>query len=255
MRKSVGLKAALFGGSAALFLSAAALHGQITNPNFELPADGASGTDTVATGWTLNPAIGDAYTNPGQRCQFAAPTPSGGTWSFWLQTFVQSGSTNQLVDIGTITPGTNYNFGAQFAFEVPGYNNTTLANQASDTHQGGNGTTPNTRDLYSYLQIQWQNNHGVAIGAPVETDIVAGSVTTANHVYSPYVVSGVAPVGAYQALLTIGWNDGGLDGNTGGQSAFATGTDFFSGAVPEPTTLSLVGLGAMGLLARRRRTA
>jgi hypothetical protein len=249
MRKSVGLL-----GGAALLLVSTSLHAQVVNGDFELPSDGASGTDTVATGWTLNPAVGDNYTNPGQRCQFATPTPSGGTWSFWIQTFVKSGSATQTVDTGTIVPGSTYTFQSQMAFEVPGYNNVTLANQASDPK------STNTGDLYSYLGITWLNHFNQPLGTlnadgvNTETAIPAGSVTSANHVYTPYQVTGVAPAGAYAAVLTIGWNNGGVDGNTGGQSAFATDA-IFGTSVPEPASLSLIGIGGMALLARRRRSA
>ncbi len=244
MRKFAGLKAAVFGGAVSLMMSAVPLHAQsVTNPDFELPNDGASGTDTVATGWVLDPAVGDNYTNPGQRCQFAAPTPSAGTWSFWLQTFVQYGDTQQVVT--GLTPGTRYDLSAQMAFEVPGYNNVTLANQAGDPN------THDTGDLYSYLEIQYESHNGTPIGAPDILDIPAGSVSTANHVYSPYDVSGLAPAGATQADIVIGWQNGGLDGNMGGQSAFATSVAL-TPVVPEPASLSMLAIGTVALFARRR---
>ena len=116
MRRITGRKAALLCGAVSLvMLSAGRLHAQVTNPDFELPSDGASGTDSVATGWTLDPAAGDDYTNPGARCQFDTPTPSGGTWSLWLQTFVQSGDAQQVVT--GITPGTNYALSAEMGFQ------------------------------------------------------------------------------------------------------------------------------------------
>lgn len=251
MGHQFSLKSALVGGIAGLFLAVAPLHAQtVVNPNFELPDDGASGTDGTATGWTLNPAVGDNYTNPGARCQFDTPTPSGGTWSLWLQTFVQFGSATQLVP--AVQAGTDYNFSAQMAFEVPGYNNVTLANQASDSKSQDTGS------LESYLGIQYENGSGQNVGLPTYTLIPAGSITAAAGTnsdksatnWAPYSVSALAPAGATQALVEIGWINGGLDGNTGGQSAFATSTSFT--AVPEPASLSMIGMGGMALLARRR---
>jgi hypothetical protein len=234
----------------------AAAHAQtVTNGDFEQGTAGATGTDPVATGWTMSPAPNMNggilnYTNTGQRCQFASPTPSGGTWSFWEQTFTTNGTATQT--IGGITPGLTYTMGDQEAFEVPGFNNVTAANQSAGTpnngENGGNG--------YSYLGMVWLNNHGNPIGAlnpdgtSVETLIPAGSVMTAQHVYAPYAVSGLAPAGAASVELVLGWANGGQDGNTGGQSAFATDVSL---NVPEPGSLSVLAIGAVALFRRRSR--
>lgn len=246
--RRIVLKSACAGGIAGLCLSVApALAQTVVNPNFELPADGATGTDGVATGWTLSPAVGDDYTNPGARCQFDTPTPSGGTWSFWLQTFVASGSATQTVT--GVTPGSTYTFTSDLAFQEPGYDNITLANQAGDKNSS------NSMNCDTYLAVQYLNASGGSVGSPFLTQILAGTVNEVNGSngatpWAPYSVTGLAPAGATQAELEIGWVDGGLDGNTGSQSVFATNVTF---GVPEPTSLSLLGFGSMALLARRRR--
>jgi hypothetical protein len=243
MRRLTSLKAAVFAGAAGLLLSAGALHAQVVNPNFELPADGATGTDSVATGWTLSPAVGDNYTNPGARCQFSTqPTPSGGSWSFWEQTFVQQGTADQKVPV---TAGMLYQESAQLQFQ-PGFNGITLANQASDPK------STNTADGSSYLKLQFQDSTGHNIGAADITSIFAGTVATPN-VFAPYSVFGVAPVGATQVDVVLGWANGGLDGNQGGQSVFATSVGLVGGTVPEPASLSMLAIGGIALAARRRR--
>jgi hypothetical protein len=241
----------------------AAAHAQlVTNGTFESPTNTNGGTDPTATGWTMSPAPNMNggvlnYTNTGQRCTFASPTPTGGTWSFWEQTFTTDGTATQTV--GGVTPGLTYTLGDEQAFEVnnssisnTGFNAITAANQSAGTpnngENGGNG--------YSYLGMVWLNNHGNPIGTlnpdgtSVETIIAAGSVTTANHVYAPYAVSGIAPVGASSVEVVLGWANGGQDGNTGGQSAFATDVAL---NVPEPGSLSLLAVGAVALIRRRSR--
>lgn len=261
MRKVMGFRAALIlGGAIGLLGVASQLYGApvVVNGDFESPTNTAGGSDTNVDAWTLSPAPNTNggtlnYTNNGQRCTFASPTPSGGTWSFWEQTFCQYGTATQTISSGVI-PGNTYTMTAQMAFEVgsapgTGFNGVTLANQAAGTL--------NTGDLYSYLGMIWLNNHGNPIGTSgpdnvsAETTIPAGSVTTANHVYAPYSVSAMAPVGAVGVELVLGWQNGGTDGNTGGQSAFATDVTL----VPEPASLGMLAIGGLALLSRRRKLA
>jgi hypothetical protein len=236
------LKAALVGGSALLFLSAAPLRAQfVINPNFELPADSADSTSTSATGWTLSPAPGvgtpPPYVNLGQRAAFYTPTPSGGRWSFWLQTFTDNGSATQTVT--GVTAGKNYTLGAQFLFELG----------SNGTQGPGNGYDA-IPTINSYLSIQYEDSSGDALGSPDVTNI--GPTVALNRTFAPYSASGVAPAGATQALVSLGWTGGGTDDATGSQSAFATDVSFAAAAVPEPASLSVLSVGGMALLARRR---
>ena len=208
------------------------------------------------------------YTNPGQRCQFdPTPTPMGSSWSFWEQTFCQDGTAQEVINSG-ITAGNTYTMTAQMAFQDgtgpgQGTNDVTAANQSAGTpnngENGGNG--------YSYVGMVWLNKFGGAIGTTnadglsAETMIPAGSVTTyaplsppaasnngGFNPWTPYSVSGVAPAGAVGIELVLGWANGGMDGGTGGQAAVASDVTL----VPEPASLSLLGLGGLSLLARRR---
>ncbi|HUB24841.1 MAG TPA: PEP-CTERM sorting domain-containing protein [Tepidisphaeraceae bacterium] len=259
---------ALVCGAVGVLAWAAPLRAQIVNPTWNLPNDGTSGTDTTAEtngantvggpGWYLSPAPNPdfGYTNNGFRDTFYSVEASG--WSFWIQTFTQSGFTNQTV---AATAGTNYTFTSQMSFQDGsgpgmGYNATTLANQTE-----ASPPAPNTGDLDTYLEIQFENATGGLTGRAI-TNIPAGSVTTyaiasgagaGSTPFLPYSVSGTAGPGTTQAVLTIGWQNGGLDGGTGGQSAFADDEVFAPTAVPEPASLSLLGLGGLALLSRRRR--
>ncbi|HEY1685205.1 MAG TPA: hypothetical protein VGG19_10610, partial [Tepidisphaeraceae bacterium] len=235
MRQVTGLKLAAICGAMGLMGMVGTSFGQtVVNGDFSQGTAGVtSGTDTVATGWTLNPAVGDNYTNPGDRCTFGSPSPSGSAWSFWEQTFVQDGSATQTITSG-ITAGTTYTMSTNMQFQLgngaagDGFNGVTLANQASDTK------SQDTGDLYAYVEMQYLNGHGANLGSPVMTTIAAGSIP-ATGTLSPWIpesVSGVAPAGAAGVELILGWQNGGLDGGTGGQqSAFATDVTL---SVPEP---------------------
>ncbi len=241
--------------------------------------------NTLGFGWYMSPALNPnaGYTSPGYRDEFCSVEPidiSPNTfsppavatgWSFWIQAFTQSGYASQEItktDNGyAITPGQSYTFTSLMSFQTgtgpgQGYNAVTLANQTEP-----NPVSPNSGDLYSYLGVTWINKHGVPLGnvngdnVSAETTIPAGSVMlydTAPNVFgfssspwAPYSVTAVAPPGTVEAVLTIGWENGGLDGNTGYQSAFADDETFIAN-VPEPATASLLASLATSILARRR---
>jgi len=293
MRRIVGLSAAaVLGGSACVLLSATRASAQIVNPNWghpnsnDTPANNDSGTSATAqlgntntpganTGWYMSPAPNPdfGYTNGGMRDQFYSVEPivnafqpvSPGNpatgWSFWLQTFTQSGFASQTVTSDSngspIVGGDFINFTSQMSFQDGtgpgmGYNATTLANQTEVSQP-----SPNSGDLNSYLEIIFLNNHGVNIGSDT-TNIPAGSVTNyaiasgtgaGSTAWMPYSVSGTAPNGTASVEMLIGWTNGGLDGSTGSQSAFADDEVI---TVPEPASMSLLAVGTAALFLRKR---
>jgi hypothetical protein len=210
----------------------------ITNPDWEAPTDLVNSTNTTATGWTMI-ASGEPL-QAGDRAAFYNNTP-GGRWSYWLRDFEDHGSATQIVT-GT-TPGTNYAFTAQMLFEL-----------GSGSTVGATSGYNDVPTMNSFLEMQFENGSGTAVGLPYIFLIPSGSVPlSGNRTWNPYTAAGIAPAGSSQVLLEIGWFGGnGTAHGTGSQSAFAD--DVTLGvAVPEPASLSVMGLGALTLLVRRRK--
>lgn len=194
----------------------------LTNPGFEDPPDKTMNVDTTVTGWNLLLDTGRAqfYNHtPG-----ALPTNMGGSWSLWLKSFeAAGGGATQTVPV---TAGTTYNFTALMLFE-PSY--------------------PNIPNIDSFVQMQFQDSGGHAVGSADVTHINKATVVADKTTWTPYSVVGTAPAGASQVQVEVGWANG--SGVTGQQSAFA---DDASLTVPEPASLCLFSLCAAGLLVRRR---
>ena len=238
MRRASSRKAALAGAvMGTLFWTASSFALPVVNANWEAPTDTTDSTSTVATGWTMT-ASGEVGT-AGNRAAFYSNVDSG-RWSFWLQDFEDHGGATQVVT-GT-APGTNYFFTSLMLFEL-GSGNTV-------------GPTSGYNDvptLNSFLQMQFEDSVGNPIGAPDITNIPSGSVPlSGNRTWNLYSVSGVAPAGSSQVLLDIGWTGGnGTVHGTGSQSAFADNVTFGT-SVPEPASFTVMGLGGLMLMRRRK---
>jgi hypothetical protein len=249
MRKSLAITAAAIGASLGLLASAHTAHAQtLVNGSWESPTDTTDSTSTTVDGWTMTQVYTDAADtipgNPGQRDAFYNNT-AGGRWSFWGQDFQNNGTAYQTVS-GAV-PGDTYTFTSQMLFELGG-GSTSGAGNGFDAITVANNPT-NTANCDAYINLSFIGANGHSVLASYQTDVLAGTVTL-DRTWAPYSVSGIAPAGTAFVKVLDGWTNGGSDGNTGSQGAFF---DDETLSVPEPATFSLLGLGGMALLARRRK--
>jgi hypothetical protein len=102
----------------------------------------------------------------------------------------------------------------------------------------------------TFFHLDFLNSVGSIISS-VSLDLAANSLGVPNGQafnYRQYNLNGVAPAGTEFAQARVSMVD--AFGTSGGQ-AFVV--DDFTLVIPEPTGLAVLGLGAAGLVARRRR--
>jgi hypothetical protein len=209
-----------------LFATAGTANAQsLLNGDWENPINTTDATSTVADNWVMSPAVGATFTNPGQRCVFGNNT-AGGRWSFWMQAFTKNGNATQT--IGGITAGNIYRFSTDIRFEN-NYN-----------------TIPGNQTVIGIQYLDAGNN---AVG-PFQGTLLLPPDITPGPAFTTYFADALAPAGATQAQVFIGW-DSPFGASGGGLSAFADSSTFAQ--VPEPGMLSLAGLAGAAMLVRRRK--
>ena len=122
----------------------------------------------------------------------------------------------------------------------------------------GGGTYSVSIWLGSYTQIDrgqfrllWLDGSSAPIGAAAET-FDGGTIVT-NGEWQQFVGSGTVPVGARFASLIM--EDSPTAGTSGSNDGYFDLLDLevTTAAIPEPSSMALLGLGGLGVLLRRRR--
>jgi len=105
-------------------------------------------------------------------------------------------------------------------------------------------------DSYGAVQLSFLDGGGFTIGSVFESGRITASSST--DIWNLMSVSGTAPVGTANARISLVHVQQ-SEADFGG-SAFFDDAHLTFTAVPEPGSLSLIGFGALCLVARRRRT-
>ena len=112
--------------------------------------------------------------------------PSGGKEDVWLRTFepLGGGITQNFSDGFTI--GATYNLSAQFYAE------------------------PNfpTSGAVAQMQLNWMDSSGNLVGTPAVKNIDPTQMSVPTSTWTPYTLSDVAPSGASQVQVFLGWSGG-----------------------------------------------
>jgi MYXO-CTERM domain-containing protein len=179
----------------------------LTNPGFESPTDLTNSESTTINGWTVVPSA--------KRAIFQNHTP-GGRWGLWARTFEPSGGVFQ--NVSGISAGTTYTFTSQLYFEQ-NFNQTTATVLGS---------------------LTWLDAGGGQVGSP-SSFMIPFSANPTPNVWTPFTISPVAPTGATQVRVFVGWQDGGGSGPS--LSAFFDDLDLEGAGTPPSSTWILNGSG------------
>lgn len=212
-------------------MSSTAMAGLLVNGDLENPAENESNN---ITGWTLTEVGVDGAGAPldtASAISFANHT-TGGNRGLWFRSFmgglIQGGSTEVDAILTQSVPGNageNYSLSAWYRYE---------------TFYSGGDEFRNTQTI---LAMDFLDGMGGLLSS-VELDVDA--VNLNDGVWRQFSVAGIAPAGTASVQARASFLDGVLQtGNP--QSAFVDDFEM----TPEPSSLALIGLGAMALIRRR----
>jgi hypothetical protein len=204
----------------AMFVATPASADLLTNPGFEnAPFTGAE-QPGAGTGWT---SFNGAFRIQGQP-PLGPAGAHGGTVA--LKVFGVAGAFQQFA----ASEGQTWNGGAW------------VINDSLDPMAGGQVAAVN---------IEWidANNNQIGFISNGTFNLVNGDAAT-QDVWRLKTITGVAPAGTAFARLVLITGDF-QPGGFGGAPRF---DDAFFEVIPEPSSIALLSLGAIGLVARRRRS-
>ncbi len=182
----------------------------LTNPGFESPPDPGAQTDSTVTGWNL---IFDC-----QRSTFHASPPAN-QYNIWAKTFESlGGGVTQNFSNG-FTIGATYNLSSQIFFE----------------------SAYPTTSAQILVGLDWMDAGGNLVGTPAVNTINPTDASVANAIasgtFTTFSISGVAPAGATQVQVSLGWAGGGTV--PGAQSVFFDNADLEGPGTP-PSSASWI---------------
>jgi hypothetical protein len=146
-------------------------------------------------------------------------------------------STNYLqLQVGGLAASTSYEI-ALYSFDTTGSHsmNWTATAPTSNLSNGGHlGYNPDPTDVFT---------------APADEQTITWTSGGANPAPAEFTITSSAT----GSLTVWGWGGNGITGSQNSDTSYLNG--FQIAAVPEPTTLGLIGVAGFGLMARRRRQA
>jgi hypothetical protein len=180
------LRAANLCGAAGLVACGAALPAYaanlLLNPGFEAPAE-PPGVNSNCAGWTF---VLDCQRAPFNQSHPTNPDPTS-VFGIWAKTFQPAGG-GIFQDVGSISPGANYDMKAFLFFE--------------------NGFATITDPVAARMQLSWFDAGSNPVGTPTTLDISPASNPPLSA-WTQFTLSATAPVGAATARVFYGWDGGG----------------------------------------------